>query len=55
MRKCIVEKETDSPTVEHISGSTVFDNNAVNLLSAFITCLLTPRIALVVWSKFVYT
>ncbi len=51
-KKCIVEQETDSPTVEHISGMALLDNNGVNLLTAFFMCILTPRFALVAWAKF---
>ncbi len=48
-----MEQESESPRVEHISGSALLDNNAVNLVSAFFMCLLTPKIALYVWSNFV--
>ena len=41
-----VVSNEDSPGVEHISGPG-------ELLSAFFMCLLTPKIALCVWSNFV--
>ncbi len=50
-RKCIVEKESDSVSVEHISGTALLDNHAVNLVSSFLMALLTPRIALLVWAR----
>ncbi len=46
-----MEKESDSVSVEHISGTALLDNHAVNLVSSFLMALLTPRIALLVWAR----
>ncbi|XP_033731677.1 transmembrane protein 19-like, partial [Pecten maximus] len=46
-KNCIVEHP--GPNIEFISGSEVLDNHSVNLLSALLTGLLTPKIAFHLW------
>ncbi|XP_060081521.1 transmembrane protein 19-like [Ylistrum balloti] len=48
-KKCIVERP--GPNVEFISGSEVLDNHSVNLLSALLTGLITPKIAFYIWQS----
>lgn len=50
-KNCIVEQP--GKDVEFISGSPVFDNHSVNLLSALFTGLLTPKIAFYLWQSVV--
>ncbi len=42
--------ETPGYGVEHISGIRLFDNHSVNLLSTLITALISPQIAVILWS-----
>lgn len=46
-KKCIVEHP--GPNIEFISGTELLDNHSVNLLSALLTGLLTPKIAFYLW------
>jgi len=41
------------PGVQHISGMPLLDNHSVNLLSSWITSLLTPRLGLFIWGLMV--
>lgn len=42
--------ETPAEGVHHISGIRLFDNHSVNLLSTLMTALITPQIAIALWS-----
>lgn len=42
--------EYPGPNIKHISGSRVFDNHSVNLISSILTALIMPFIALSFWT-----
>ena len=44
--------EHSGPGIEHISGTALLDNHSVNLLSNLITAIVSPPIAIYLWTYF---